>query len=86
MINQEDNGRIRTVYLVLFLILLSNPGLQKSFHHTIRDESTESKSQCASENINPKGWLAIAELELLSLFISLLLMPKKAFDNVKIEQ
>ena len=30
-----------------------------------------------------KGWLAIAKLKPLSLFISLLLMPKKAFDNVK---
>ena len=31
-----------------------------------------------------KGWLAIAKLKPLSLFISLLLMLKKAFDNVKI--
>ena len=30
----------------------------------------------------PKGWLAIAKLKLL--FISLLLMLKKAFENVKI--
>ena len=33
-----------------------------------------------------KGWLAIAKLKPLSLFISLLLMLKKAFDNVKIEK
>ena len=33
----------------------------------------------------PKGWLAIAKLKPLSLFISLLLMLKKAFDNVEIE-
>ena len=33
-----------------------------------------------------KGWLAIAKLTPLSLFISLLLMPNKAFDNVKIEK
>ena len=33
-----------------------------------------------------KGWLAIAKLIPLSLFISLLLMPNKAFDNVKIEK
>ena len=32
----------------------------------------------------PKGWLAIAKLKPLSLFISLLSMPMKAFDNVKI--
>ena len=32
-----------------------------------------------------KGWLAIAKIKPLSLFISLLLMLKKAFDNVKIE-
>ena len=33
-----------------------------------------------------KGWLKIAELKPLSLFISLLLMLKKAFDNVKVEK
>ena len=33
-----------------------------------------------------KGWLAIAKLKPLSLFISLLLMPNEAFDNVKIEK
>ena len=35
---------------------------------------------------NAKGWLAIAKLKPLSLFISLFLMLKKAFDNVKIEK
>ena len=33
-----------------------------------------------------KGWLAIAKLKPLSLFISLFLMPKRALDNVKIEK
>ena len=33
-----------------------------------------------------KGWLAIAKLKPLSLFISLFSMPMKAFDNVKIEK
>ena len=33
-----------------------------------------------------KGWLAIAKLKPLSLFISLLSMLKKAFYNVKIEK
>ena len=33
-----------------------------------------------------KGWLAIAKLKPLSLFISLSLMLKKAFDNVRIEK
>ena len=33
-----------------------------------------------------KGLLAIAKLKPISLFISLLLMLKKAFDNVKIEK
>ena len=33
-----------------------------------------------------KGWLAIAKLKPLSLFITLLSMPKKPFDNVKIEK
>ena len=41
--------------------------------------------KCLSE-FGPKGWLAIAKLKPLSLFISLLLMLKKAFDNVKIEK
>ena len=33
-----------------------------------------------------KGWLAIAKLKPLSLFISLLSMPMKAFDNVEVEK
>ena len=33
-----------------------------------------------------KGWLTITKLKPLSLFISLLLMLKKAFDNVQIEK
>ena len=33
-----------------------------------------------------KGWLAIAKLKPLSLFISLLLMLKKAFDNIELEK
>ena len=33
-----------------------------------------------------KGWLAIAKLKPLSLFISLSIMLKKAFDNVKVEK
>ena len=33
-----------------------------------------------------QGWLAIAKLKPLSLFISLLSMLKKAFGNVKIEK
>ena len=33
-----------------------------------------------------KGWLAIAKLKPLSLFILLLLMLKKVFDSVKIEK
>ena len=32
-----------------------------------------------------KGWLAIAKLKPLSLFISLLLMLKKAIHNIKME-
>ena len=36
--------------------------------------------------VNQKGWLAIAKLKPLSLFISLLSMLKKAFVNVKIEK
>ena len=36
--------------------------------------------------LNQKGRLAIAKLKPLSLFIYLLSMPKKAFDNVKIEK
>ena len=37
-------------------------------------------------NILHMGWLAIPKLKPLSLFISLLLMLQKAFDNVEIEQ
>ena len=37
-------------------------------------------------DFHSKGWLAIAKLIPLSLFISLLLMPNEAFDNVKIEK
>ena len=33
-----------------------------------------------------KGWLAVAKLNPLSHFISLLRMFMKAFDNVKIEE
>ena len=36
--------------------------------------------------LSSKGWLAIAKLIPLSLFISLLLMLKEAFDNVRIEK
>ena len=38
------------------------------------------------DSLFEKGWLAIAKLKPLSLFISLLSMPQKAFDNVKIEK
>ena len=37
-----------------------------------------------SESVLTKGWLAIAKLKPLSLFIPLLLMLKKAFENAKI--
>ena len=36
--------------------------------------------------IRQKGWIAIAKLKPLSLFISVLLMLKKALDNVKMEK
>ena len=39
-----------------------------------------------SKTQNWKGWLAIAKLKPLSLSISPLSMPKKGFDNVKIEK
>ena len=45
-----------------------------------------SRNNTFSRIISRKGWLAIAKLKSLSLFMSLLLMLKKAFDNVKIEQ
>ena len=37
-------------------------------------------------DLDLKGWLAIAKPKPLSFFISLLLMLRKAFDNVKIEK
>ena len=36
--------------------------------------------------IRQKGWIAIAKLKPLSLFISVLLILKKALDNVKMEK
>ena len=36
--------------------------------------------------VGGKGWLAIAKLKPLSLFISLLSMPKRVFDNVEIDK
>ena len=36
--------------------------------------------------IRQKGWITIAKLKPLSLFISVLLMLKKALDNVKMEK
>ena len=38
------------------------------------------------EALQTKGWLAIAKLKPLSLFISLLSILKKAFDNVRQEK
>ena len=40
-------------------------------------------SRYLQPSFNSKGWLAIAKLKPLSLFISLLLMLKKALDNGK---
>ena len=39
-----------------------------------------------NRKVGSKGWLAIAKLKPHSLFISLLLMVQKAFDNVEIEK
>ena len=47
---------------------------------------SSSTRQSLSDGLKVKGWLAIAKLKPLSLFISQLLMLKKAFDNVKIEK
>ena len=41
---------------------------------------------CLPSSLLLKGWLAIAKLTPLSLFISLLLMPNEAFDNVKLDK
>ena len=46
----------------------------------------ENKIRRACIKICSKGWLAIAKLKPLSLFISVLSMLKKAFYNVKIEK
>ena len=43
-------------------------------------------SKWKTKVIAQKGWLAIAKLKPLSLFISLLLMLNEAFDNVRIEK
>ena len=39
-----------------------------------------------ANNQNGKGWLAIAKLKPLSLFISILSILKKALDNVRIKK
>ena len=38
------------------------------------------------QHSDQKGWLAIAKLKPLSLFLSILLMLKKAFDIAKIDK
>ena len=55
--------------------------------HTWEDHEACWKMQYrGSLGISSKGWLAIAKLIPLSLFISLLLMSNEAFDNVNIEK
>ena len=51
-----------------------------------RDLDKLERNQKKGKSSTYKGWLAIAKLKPLSLFISLLSIPKKAFDNVKIEK
>ena len=46
----------------------------------------ERNDEQTNKDINLKGWLAIAKLKPLSLFISQLSMLKKVFDNVNIEE
>ena len=46
----------------------------------------EDRQVGANLSTNLKGWLAIAKLKPLSLFISILSMLQKALDNVKIEK
>ena len=43
-------------------------------------------AQVGAKRIYQKGWLAIAKLKPLSLFISISLMLRKAFDDVKIDK
>ena len=49
-------------------------------------ETPYNEIKCVLSVKELKGWLAIAKLKPFSLFISLLSMLKKAFDNVKIEK
>ena len=55
-----------------------------------RETQPDSQLACSYGNSirfdSVKGWLAIAKLKPLSLFISLLSMPMKAFDNVEVEK
>ena len=48
--------------------------------------TVHSRNSIVTQRFYPKGWLAIAMLKPLSLFISLLLMQEKAFGNLKIER
>ena len=57
----------------------SHPGVQEKLI-LLRQQT----AAAALEVIDAKGWLAIAKLKPLSLFIAILSMPKKAFYDVKI--
>ena len=48
-----------------------------------KSQTAEASTHWMIRPIHWKGWLAIAKLKPLSLFISLLLMLKKALDNGK---
>ena len=58
----------------------------QSSHLTKLDAMEWFSNNIEQDSLFEKGWLAIAKLKPLSLFISLLSMPQKAFDNVEIEK
>ena len=62
----------------------SSPTLEK--RHLVKTASQVVNHVWFDDVCLPKGWLAIAKLKSLSLFISLLIMLKKAFDNNKKEK
>ena len=71
-----------------FTFTFSRPNsLNTVFHfHFFLKKDCSSRFPFTFTFSSPKGWLANAKLKPLSLFISLLSMPKKAFDHVKIEK
>ena len=67
-------------------MLLKSDDANSNIIYQTRQIGPDSPLKSNGTLIYNKGCLAIAKLKPLSFLISLLWMPKKAFDNVKIEK